>query len=766
MLSFIFFFLVFLFGISVLFERMKLDTPVFFYFGIATVFLLSLGAAGASWQWVLFMAILFSVCFFVLLYPNIRKMAFLLPVLRRLDRSVELRALPSEEWFDHFGELDKELPEPVQEKSKAGLKPSFLEYLAAGRFDGQFVSGEEVAPTFTVSKTSAEHTNALADTCSRLFSVWDKPDTRENKTEALQKWMATEDRAYPENNRQSYDFFHFYARLACWDPDLAKIVFACNNGLRSLLAARGSANQKKQYLKGSASQSVIMHLVPPNRLTAWSAVIAQNQTESETGTTNGVFLYPRSSVKGIPLAANICGLCLKAQDPKHRLGDADTADICVLVSASLLRRQNLIPRADISPAVPGREPTPFFVPMKNVISLSVRDMRYYVFDKTQQFLEALAFAESLRLIRFGGSLVAANRLLQPTLSQPLDALAGIGFFSQKTHALAQFTHRHASEETSSFVSGDDDILCLEKLKKRLLWHLPVPVASQRFASDDESIGRSEDWFPPTAEDLPEKSLGLLRLLKRASEGDEYHAAADMALLRFLCGWGRNLIRGFGLGLSFGWISVRNGSHTERRLAHQTCLFSVLLHTEILRGFWNGKIVLSPAYLQTYRWLASEYALLSADEVKYSSADSFDDSSGYSHISRWADSLGMHPIVTILFKWFLMPLGSVGGNTVKEKKKEGRFTEAMIAPTAQRAEMLSRFEVSEKDGLGTQLAEDVCKLAWAVRDIYDTHGQERFAEVCDELEWYDSLLRRKKINQKEAELLRKFYKTYIRFLKTR
>ena len=766
MLSFIFFFLVFLFGISVLFERMRLNTPVFFYFGIAIVFLSSLGAAGVSWQWVLFMAILFSVCFFALLYPNIRRMVFLLPVVRRLDRSAALKALPSEEWFDHFGELDKELPESGREKAKPGLKISFLEYLAAGRFDGQFVSGEEIAPIFTVSETSAEHTDALADTCSRLFSVWDKPDTRENKADGLQKWIATEGLAYPEDNRQSYDFFHFYARLACRDPELAKVVFGCNNGLRSLLAARGSANQKKQYLTGSASQSAIMHLVPPNRLTALSAVIAQNQTESETGKTHGVFIYPGSSVKGIPLAANVCGLCLKAQDPKHRLGDADTTDICVLVPASLLRRQNLISRADVSPAVPGRDPAPFFVPMKNIISLSGRDMRYYVFDKTQQFLEALALAESLRLIRFGGSLVAANRLLRPALSQPLDTLAEIGFFSQKTDALAQFTHRYASEETSSFVSGDEDILCLEKLEKRLLGHLSVSTASQRCASDDEVIGKPEDWFPQTAEDLPEKSLGLLRLLKRATEGDEHHAAADMALIRFLCGWGRNLIRGFGLGLSFGWISARNGGHAGRRLSHLTCLFSVLLQTEILRGFWNGKIALSPAYLQTYRWLAAEHALLSAGGMKHFSEYSCEDSSGYSHISRWADSLGMHPIVTILFKWFLMPLGGVGWNTVKEKKKEDRFTEAMIAPTAQRAEMLSRFEVSEKDGLGTQLAEDVCKLAWAVRDIYDTHGQERFAEVCDEPEWYDSLLRRKKINQKEAELLRKFYKTYIRLLKTR
>lgn len=722
MFNFLFFVLLGLLLTAALFERFRFQTLVPLLITLAAVLVLALILAGAPFWVVVGLVGLMLIGCFPLVYPRVRKRFLLVPFTRRARRFAGARA-DERAWFDE--------EHPASDDEGTQARESFLAYLNAGRFERRFIVPKTEAPL------RRDEDERLRTRGPRLCRFWSQAPVAERG-----RFIRQEGFANLENGVSSYALFRLLTHLAIQDSQLAETVFNMNNGLATLLATRGTPAQKNRFLTRITRQMITAHLVAPDLSTACGlhAHVGKNEVKGQEVT--GLWLEPGwMPLRVLPVRPDLCGLCLPIKDVHHVLVDQERADVCILAPAKLLHEHGLMQPLgeDARPA------QACFVRLDQVMVLTAKDLQHVVYGRCGIRDDALLLARTLQLIQFGGCLVAAQMRFDNDLEPPLRAFADLRRLVYSLDASQRFACEHRDVSHSPFEANEVPRRVFNRAKRELMQVLPI-LAKNR----TDVRPASPACFVP----LGEAQLRSFWTVFLEEEDQDQQMRADRMLSALLSRWGQGIIRSFGLGISCGLIAAQARGASSRALAHLTAVFGCLFDTQILLDLWRGAQDRPEPCTRAYHRLAHAYSMLMHADMHQ--LQLWHPGSTVRTLMDWVDHMTMPRGLRIVFKWMVLPLGNIyGAIQPSEHRQTG---EPMIIPTSERAQLLQPFA---ENLASFAVTEELCKLAWAVKDLCETHALD---DTSDQKHWYERLLKTKQISADEAQLLRRFYDIHQEVLK--
>ena len=722
MFNFLFFVLLGLLLAAVLFERFRFQTLAPLLITLAAVLVVALILAGAPFWVVLIGGLVCLIGCIPFVYPRVRKRFLLVPFTRRARRFADARA-DERAWFDE--------EQPASDDEGTPARTSFLTYLNAGRFEQQFVVPKTEAPL------RRDEDELLLARAPRLCRFWSQASVAERG-----RFIRQEGFANLENGVSSYALFRLLTHLAVHDSRLAETVFNMNNGLATLLATRGTSAQKKRFLTRIARQVITAHLIAPDLSTACGlhAHVGKNEVKGQEVT--GLWLEPGwLPLRVLPVRPDLCGLCLPIRDVHHVLVDQEMADVCILVPSKVLHEHGLMQPLgeDAGPA------QACFVRLDQVIVLTATDLQHVVYGRCRIRDDALLLARTLQLIQFGGCLVAAQMRFDNDLDPPLRAFADLRRLVYGLDASQRFACEHRDVLHSPFEANEVPCRVFNRAKRELMQVLPM-LAKNRTDVRPAS--------PACSIPLGETQLRSFWTAFLEEEDQDQRMRADRMLSTLLSRWGQGIIRSFGLGISCGFIAAQAKGASDRALAHLTAVFGCLFDTQILLDLWRGTQDRPEPCTRAYHSLIHAYSMLMHADANQSQF--WHPGSTVRTLMDWVDHMPMPRGLRIVFKWMVLPLGNIYGAIQPTAHRQ--TGEPMIIPTSERAQLLRPFA---ENLAAFAVTEELCKLAWAVKDLCETHALDH---TSDQKHWYERLLKTKQIGADEAKLLRRFYDIHQEVLK--
>ena len=714
MLNFLFFVLLGLILAALLFERLRLRTLPPSLIALAGVFLLALLLAGAP-LWGVFVGGLVS-CLSLLpfMHPYLRR-RFVLPSFIYSARGFNDRPVAERAWFDE----EREAPD---DKETQNSETSFLAYLNAGRFKRQFVASA------TEPQLNRDEEELLSKHCPRLCHLWLNGPIAERRRFIMQQGFAN-----LENQVSSYAFFRILTQLAIHDIQLARTIFHLNSGMATLLATRGSPTQQNRFLTRIARRLMSAALVAPDASAACGHCARLGEAKGQKIT--GIWLEPGwMPLRGLPVMPDLCGLCLRIKDANHLLAEQEMVDICILAPTKVLLEAGLMRGEQARPA------KACFIHLDQVIVLTAAEIQYVVDGRSRLYDSALLLAQTLRFIQIGGSIAAARMRCQRDPDLPLRAFADLRRLAHDLDAVQRFARAHQDASDPPFEADDAPYDTFNRANNTLMRLLPA-LAERCVNLNAAAYTRV---FPIGEAQLQAFCAAMLK-----DEDGDQPMRADRTLNHLLSRWIQGIVRSFGLGISCGVMAAQADNGPRRSLAHFTAVFGCLFDTQMLLNLWRGAEQAHDPSLHAYHRLVHAYSMLMIFEDHQSWA--WHPGVVARALGNWVDNMAMNRFLRVFFKWLLFPLGNIYGAVRPDEDLQA--SEAMLIPTAARERLLAPFDKE----FGTfALTEELCKLAWAVKDLYETHA----LDAADRPKlWYDRLLKTKKISADEAKLLHQFYDTY-------
>lgn len=520
---------------------------------------------------------------------------------------------------------------------------------------------------------------------------------------------------YEGRNLSPSAMTNILTKLACFDRELASLIASLNGGVAASIEKYGTSYQKKKYLEPLMTDESFIYRYQQTEARIYG-VVCRGKYRGRTQL--GVRLHQCSDT--IPAIATLAGMRVSCYDPQGLLGENAPLDLCVLVPRDLFKK-------DKQQFKIGNN----FIPMSLILDKGVSVLKENAVSSTL----AYGIAYILRLTHKLSAVIAARQWIG--LSANMTSLAALGYELSALRSLADARDSPLGEEgegrwiNALVRSGINraNVLGLRELGQwnQMNWQL------ERSGEDllPICISRHSYW-----------RVVLDEYMSDSKEEGVSHLFAHYI---------RAFLRCFGLGLSWGWIARDPRTQLERRLAHITAAFGMVMNILIMDTLFFMR-----PFPRCDRAWQSFYLLLTMARCQHPPAEE-----GWKtalhlcqyEINRLLMNRQGNPFLKALVNWIVFPWGRNYDRPTAAEERD--LAERLIIPSQYRQDLFISMNMEDED---VAVDEEMIKLAWLVKDIYGDLRDKGLQRPwsSSELDWYKELCAERRIKPQDLKIMTKFY----------